>query len=81
MKTVTIYSTATCPYCSMVKNFLKEHDVPFTNLDVGIDRNALVEMKEKSGQLGVPVIDIDGKIIIGFDKEAIADELGIKEKV
>jgi glutaredoxin len=65
----------------MVKNFLKEHNVVFTSLDVGIDRNALVEMKEKSGQLGVPVIDIDGKIIVGFDKDAIANELEIKEKV
>lgn len=81
MSKVTVYSTATCPYCNMAKDFLKEHNIPFTNLDVGADRNALIEMREKSGQLGVPVLDIDGKIIIGFDRDVIAEALGIKEKV
>jgi glutaredoxin len=64
----------------MVKDFLRGNNVPFTNLDVGIDRNALAEMKEKSGQLGVPVIDIDGKITVGFDRDAIAKELGLEQK-
>lgn len=76
-KSVKVYSTPTCPYCTMLKNFLKEKNIPFENLDVSTDRNALLEMKNKSGQLGVPVTDIDGKIIIGFDKEAISKELGI----
>lgn len=75
MSKVTVYSTTTCPYCTMVKDYLKEKNVPYDDRDVGSDRNALIEMKQKSGQLGVPVIDIDGKIIVGFDKEAIEDEL------
>ena len=76
-KTVKIYSTATCPYCSMVKEFLREKNVPFENFDVGQDKEALKVMKERSGQFGVPVVDIDGKIIVGFDKEEISKELGI----
>jgi glutaredoxin len=62
----------------MTKEFLQEKNIPFQNIDVGQDRNALIEMREKSGQLGVPVIDINGKIIIGFDREALSQELGIK---
>jgi glutaredoxin-like YruB-family protein len=78
---VKVYSTTTCPYCMMVKNFLEDNNIPYTNLDVGVDRNALVEMKNKSGQLGVPVIDVDGTIIVGFDKEALAKVLGLKATV
>jgi glutaredoxin 3 len=76
-KSVKVYSTATCPFCAMAKGFLEKNNVAFENIDVGQDRNALLEMKQKSGQMGVPVIDIDGKIIVGFDKEAISQELGI----
>lgn len=76
-KSVKVYTTSTCPYCAMVKNFLKERNVPFEELDVGKDRNALNEMVKKSGQIGVPVVDIEGKIIVGFDREAISKELGI----
>jgi len=76
-KNVKVYSTPTCPYCKMLKNFLQEKNIPFTDYDVSTDRNALIEMKQKSGQLAVPVIDIDGKIIIGFDKEVIFKELGL----
>jgi glutaredoxin 3 len=77
-KTVKVYSTSTCPYCSMLKSFFQEKNIQFTNLDVGIDKNALKEMKDKTGQMGVPVIDIEGKIIVGFDKDAISKELDIK---
>lgn len=76
-KSVKVYSTPTCPYCRIAKNFLKEKNIPFEELDVSRDKNALIEMKEKSGQMGVPVIDIDGKIIVGFNREAISKELGI----
>lgn len=76
-KSVKVYSTPTCPYCRIAKNFLKEKNIPFEELDVSRDKNALIEMKEKSGQMGVPVIDIDGKIIVGFNREAISRELGI----
>ncbi|MGA1839956.1 MAG: glutaredoxin family protein [bacterium] len=77
MKKVTVYSTSTCPYCKMLKDFLKGKNVSFENLDVGENHAAAKEMKEKSGQLGVPVVDIEGKIIVGFEKEQITKELGI----
>lgn len=75
--TVTIYSTPTCPYCKQAKEFFKENNVEFTDIDVGADQEKAKEMIEKSGQMGVPVIDIDGEIIIGFDKKALKDKLGI----
>jgi len=77
MKNVKVYSTATCPYCRMLKDFLQEKKIPFENVDVGQDHEAALEMREKSGQMGVPVLDIAGKIIVGFDKEEITKELGI----
>ena len=77
-KKVKVYSTSSCPYCKMLKLFLDENNVPYDDFDVGMDREKLKEMVEKSGQMGVPVIDIDGKIIVGFDKDAIRQELGIK---
>ncbi|MBN2372582.1 glutathione S-transferase N-terminal domain-containing protein [bacterium] len=77
MKTVKVYSTSTCPYCHMLKDFLKERNIPFEDVDVGADRESAQEMMDKSGQIGVPVIDIEGKIIVGFNKEEIIKELGI----
>ncbi|MGA1791208.1 MAG: glutaredoxin family protein [bacterium] len=77
MKKVKVYSTATCPYCRMLKDFLNEKQVLFENVDVGQDREAVKEMREKSGQMGVPVVDIEGKIIVGFEKDAIIKELGL----
>lgn len=74
-KNVTVYSTPTCPYCVRVKQFLKESNVPFNNIDVSADQAKAHEMVEKSGQMGVPVVDVDGKIIIGFDKAAIEQAL------
>ena len=74
-KKVKVYSTATCPYCIKVKEFLKENNVSFENIDVGSDQQAADEMVKKSGQMGVPVIDIEGKIITGFNKKAIIEEL------
>ncbi|MCM8762491.1 MAG: thioredoxin family protein [Candidatus Omnitrophica bacterium] len=77
MKNVIVYSTSTCPYCRMLKDFLKENNIEFVNYDVGIERDKLEEMIKKSGQMGVPVIDIDGEIIVGFDKVRIKETLGI----
>ena len=77
MKNIKVYSTATCPYCKMLKDFLNEKNVSFENVDVGGNREAAMEMRDKSGQMGVPVLDIEGKIIVGFDKEAIIQELGL----
>jgi glutaredoxin 3 len=72
---VTVYSTQTCPWCHKTKDFLKEKGVSFKDIDVGSDQEAANVMVEKSGQMGVPVTDIDGKIIIGFDKEEIEKAL------
>jgi glutaredoxin 3 len=70
-KSVIVYTTPTCPYCTMAKAFLKEHGVPFVEKNVAADRRAAEEMIEKSGQMGVPVIDVDGEIIVGFDREGL----------
>ncbi|MBU4266866.1 MAG: glutaredoxin family protein [Candidatus Altiarchaeales archaeon] len=72
---VKIYSTPTCPYCKMVQEYLKEKDVEFEYIDVAADKKAANEMIEKSGQMGVPVIEIDGKVIVGFNKEEIEKAL------
>jgi glutaredoxin 3 len=77
MPKVKVYSTSTCHYCIMVKEFLKKNNIQFENIDVGIDRKASQEMMDRSGQMGVPVLDIDGQIIVGFDKDAISSALGI----
>lgn len=74
---VKIYSTSTCPYCAMAKDFLKRNNIKFEEIDVGVDQEAAEEMMNKSGQMGVPVLDIDGQIIVGFDKKAINKALGI----
>ena len=76
-KSVKVYSTSTCPYCTMTKDFLKKNNIEFENIDVGANPAAGEEMIEKSGQMGVPVLDIDGQIIVGFDKDAIVKALGV----
>lgn len=75
---VTIYTTPTCPYCKQAKEFFKENNVKFTEIDVAADQSKAQEMIKKSGQMGVPVVEIDGEFIIGFDKKALKDKLGIK---
>ncbi len=77
MANVIVYSTQACPFCTMAKDFLKEHNVEFTAKDVGTDQAASKEMMEKSGQTGVPVIDIDGKIIVGFNEPVLKEALGL----
>jgi glutaredoxin-like YruB-family protein len=78
MAVVKIYSTPTCPWCTRAKQYLASKNIPYTDYDVSKDRNAAMEMIRKSGQQGVPVLDIDGNIVIGFDKERIDALLGIK---
>lgn len=78
MPKVTIYTTPTCVYCKMTKAFFKENNVQYEEKDVSIDRAAADEMIQKSNQMGVPVIDIDGKILVGFDKEGLSQLLNIK---
>jgi len=70
-KKIKVYSTPTCPYCKMAKDFFTEKKVEFEDIDVSQDQKAAHEMVEKSGQMGVPVIMIENEIIVGFDKPKI----------
>ena len=76
-KSIKVYSTPTCPWCIRAKQFLKDNNINFQSIDVSVDQAAADEMMKKTGQMGVPVLDIDGEIIIGFDKEKIKQSLGI----
>ena len=76
---VKVYSTLTCPYCVTLKEYLKEHNIEFEDIDVSQDEKARDEMIKKSGQMGVPVVEINGEIVIGFDKEIIKSLLKITD--
>lgn len=76
-KQVKIYTTPTCPYCVRAKQFLQENNIDFESIDVSTNQVAAEEMVRISGQMGVPVLDIDGQIIVGFDKERIKQALGL----
>jgi glutaredoxin-like YruB-family protein len=78
-KKVTIYSTPTCHYCNMAKDFFNEHGIKYEVFDVSTDLAKRHEMVEKSGQLGVPVITIGDEIIVGFDRALISHLLGIED--
>lgn len=78
MHKVTIYTTSSCVYCKMAKSFFKENNILYEEKDIAFDHQTQEEMIKKSGQLGVPVIDIDGQIVVGFDKEKISSLIGIK---
>ena len=75
--TVKVYSTPTCPYCIQAKKYLDEHNISYENTDVSSNSEAAKEMINKSGQRGVPVLDINGEIVLGFDKEKIDRLLNI----
>lgn len=75
MRKVKIYTTSSCPWCKKTKEFLKENNIEYEEIDVTKDKDAQKEMIEKSGQMGVPVLDIDGKIINGYDPEKIKKAL------
>lgn len=77
MAKVKVYTTPTCPWCVKVKTYLKSKNVPYVEVNVAADEKAQEEMIEKSGQMGVPVLDINGTIIIGYDVDAI--DQAIKE--
>lgn len=77
MKNVTIYSTPTCHFCHMAKDFFTANSIVFTDYNVATDLEKRREMMEKSGQMGVPVIVIDDQITVGFDKPRISQLLGI----
>ncbi len=73
---IKVYTTDSCPWCDKAKNYLKSQNLEYTELNVQDDMEARDEMIKKSRQMGVPVLDIDGNIIIGFDKPAILKALG-----
>jgi len=79
MHKVKIYTTTYCPYCTLAKDWMKKHKLKFSEVNVENDTEAAKEMVSKSGQRSVPVIEIDGKIVVGFDKAALAKILEIKE--
>lgn len=76
-KKVIIYTTPSCPYSIRAKEFLNENNVEFEEADVSSNEDRAREMVEKTGQMGVPVLDIDGEIVLGFDRGAIKEALGI----
>ena len=78
MVSVKVYSTTWCPYCKQAKDFLKANKIHFEDINVQEDPDKAKEMIQKSGQTGVPVIDIDGRIIIGFDRPKMKATLGLK---
>ncbi len=76
-KTVTIYSTPTCHFCHMTKDFLTEKGISFTDYNVASDIEKRQEMMQKSGQMGVPVIFVGDEMTVGFDKERLSQLLGV----
>jgi len=78
MKTVSIYSSPTCHFCHLAKDFFTANNIQFTDHDVATDPNAIKEAVTKSGQMGVPVIDIDGNIVVGFNEPELKRLLEIK---
>ena len=76
MKKVTVYTSSTCPHCKAAKNYLKENNIDFEEKNVDEDRSAIDYLVEK-GHRGVPVINIDGEDIVGFNKELVDEKLGL----
>lgn len=79
-QTVTIYTTQDCPWCHKAKEFFKENHIRFEEIDVGKSVRAAKQMIAKSGQQGVPVVEIGKTILVGFDKSALRKALGLKKK-
>jgi len=75
---VIVFSTPTCTYCNMAKSYFREKGIKFTDIDVSRDQSAARDMVRRSGQMGVPVIDIGGKIVVGFNRPQVNTLLGIK---
>lgn len=78
MVKVKVYSTPTCPWCKIAKQFLRENKIKFEEVDVSSNQEAAKDMIKRSGQMGVPVIDVDGQLLIGFDKEKLKKALKLK---
>ncbi|PSO45753.1 MAG: NrdH-redoxin [Parcubacteria group bacterium SW_6_46_9] len=73
MKKVTLYTTPSCQYCEQAKEYMKEHDIDYKYYDVSEDTDRRKEMIEKSGQMGVPVIELGDELMVGFDEERFED--------
>ena len=78
MAKVTIYTTPTCAYCKMAKEFFKQNNIAYEEKNVFTDLKAREDMVHKSGQMGVPVIDVDGNLTVGFDRRRLSELLGVK---
>ena len=77
-KTIIVYGTQMCPWCHKMTDWLKKNGIDFEYIDVGTDREKAIEMVEKSGQMGVPVADVNGEIVVGFDMSKLKKLLNIK---
>ena len=77
--TVKVYTTPTCPYCYTLKEFLKEHNIEFEDIDITKDEKVKDDIIKRSGAIGAPIIEVDGEIIVGFDRAKIVKLLGIKD--
>ena len=77
MKNVTIYTTPGCIYCKMAKDWFNENNIDYTEYDVSADAERREEMMKKTGQMAVPVIDVEGELVVGFDKPRLSQLLGI----
>ncbi|MBZ1348487.1 MAG: glutathione S-transferase N-terminal domain-containing protein [Candidatus Nealsonbacteria bacterium] len=78
-KKIRIFTTPACPYCFTLMEFFKERNIEFEEIDVSQDEKAKEEMITKSGKMEVPIVEIDGEIVIGFDRPKVLDLLGIKD--
>lgn len=74
---VVVYTTPTCGYCMAVKDYLSDHNIDYTEYDVSQNRQKAQEMMDKTGQMGVPVVEINGDVIVGFDKQKIREKLNL----
>lgn len=76
---VKVYSTPSCPWCDVAKKFLSDYNISFETVDVSKSQELAMDLMNKTGSTGVPVIEINGEYILGFDKIAICEKLGIVE--
>jgi len=75
---VRVFSTPACSWCRKLEDFLRENNIEFEEIDISQNKEAVVELIEKTGQRGVPVIEIDGEMLVGFNREKISEKLGLE---
>ncbi|HHU81402.1 MAG TPA: NrdH-redoxin [Firmicutes bacterium] len=79
MAKVKIYSVPTCPHCNKAKAFLDAYNIKYDEINVATDKEGMEEMMSKSGQMSVPVVEIDDQMVVGFDRKKISELLGLAE--